>query len=195
MSEFRRRLVHASGTVLPLSYALGAVTWRELGYLFLLVAAGAAVLEFVRLVLGYEWPVFDRLARDYEADNVAGYALYAFSLTAVAWLFPPAPAVPAMLMLTVGDPISGLLGSAEVGEVKSPPTLAVMFAVCAALAWPFVDPAAAGPGEAVAAVAVGAAGATVADGVKPVVAGYVIDDNASIPPIAAVGIHAVLWLV
>jgi dolichol kinase len=194
VSELRRRLVHASGTVLPLSYALDVVSWRELGLLFLVVSAGAAVLEFVRLVLDYEWPIFDRLARDYEADNVAGYALYAFSLTAVAWLFPPAPAVPAMLMLTVGDPISGLLGSADVGEVKSASTLAVMFAVCSALAWPFVRPAAAGVGEAAAAVAVGAAGATVADGVKPVVAGYVVDDNASIPPTAAVGIHAVLWL-
>ncbi|MFC6736312.1 dolichol kinase, partial [Halolamina salina] len=30
-----------------------------------------------------------------------------------------------------------------------------------------------------------------ADGVKPVVAGYVVDDNATIPPAAAIGITLV----
>ncbi|MFC6726699.1 dolichol kinase, partial [Halobium palmae] len=42
------------------------------------------------------------------------------------------------------------------------------------------------------AAAAGAAGATLADGVKPVVATYVIDDNLSIPPTACVGIWVVL---
>lgn len=33
-----------------------------------------------------------------------------------------------------------------------------------------------------------------ADGAKPVVAGYVIDDNLSIPPVACTAIAATLWL-
>jgi hypothetical protein len=42
----------------------------------------------------------------------------------------------------------------------------------------------------VAVAAAGAAGATFADGVKPVVAGYVVDDNFSIPPTAG----GAMWL-
>jgi dolichol kinase len=61
-----------------------------------------------------------------------------------------------------------------------------MFLVCFALAVPFLTAVLPLPIGVVAA-AVGAAGATLADGVKPVVAGYVIDDNLTIPPAAAVG--------
>jgi dolichol kinase len=97
-----------------------------------------------------------------------------------------------MLMLAIGDPISGLMGSAEVGETKGVTTLLVMFGVCLGLAvgsfW--AEGAALGASTLVAGV-VGAAGATLADGVKPVVAGYVVDDNLSIPPAACVG----MWLV
>jgi dolichol kinase len=69
-----------------------------------------------------------------------------------------------------------------------------MFAVCFLLAVPFTTSAV--PSSAwlvgVAAAAVGATGATLADGVKPVVATYVIDDNLSIPPAACLGIWIVL---
>jgi dolichol kinase len=194
VSELKRRLVHVSGTGLPLLYVLGAVTWRQLGLLLVALSAVAAGLEAIRLLVGLEWAVFDELTREYEQENVAGYALYLFSQTGVALVFPPAAAVPAMLMLTVGDPISGLLGSTDAGEVKAATTLSAMFAVCLAIAWPFVRLAAADPVRAAVAAAVGAAGATVADGVKPVVAGYVIDNNASIPPAAAAAIYAVLRL-
>jgi hypothetical protein len=77
-----------------------------------------------------------------------------------------------MLMLTLGDPVSGLLGSGELRTVKQPRVLATMFVVCAALAWPFLTPAA---------VVVAALAATLADGVKPRVRGYVVDDNLTIP--------------
>ena len=189
--ELERRLVHASGIGFPALYLLGWVTWRELGYLLLLLSAGAAVLETVRLVVGFEWVVFDRLTREYEQDNPAGYALYAFSLTFVALVFDPHVALPGMLMLIVGDPISGLLGSNDAGRAKRVAVLGAMFVVCFLLAVPFLVPTV-GLVVGLVAAAAGAAGATFADGFKPVVATYVIDDNLSIPPLSCGAIFVVL---
>ncbi|QCJ46865.1 MULTISPECIES: dolichol kinase [Haloprofundus] len=193
MSELARRGVHASGTAVPGLYLVGALTWQELGYVLLGLSALVSVLELVRLGVGLDWWVYRNLTREYEQENVAGYALYMYSMTAVAWLFPWFVAVPGMLMLTVGDPISGILGSNEAGRAKELGVLGVMFLVCFALAVPFTTgPAGVSRAVGVAAAAAGAAGATFADGVKPVVAGYVVDDNLSIPPTACVGIAAVL---
>ncbi len=190
--EFERRLVHASGTGLPLLYVLDLVTWREFGIVMLACSAVAAALEFVRLVVGVEWAIYDRLTRPYEQENLAGYGLYMFSITAVVLVFAPYVAVPATLMLTIGDPVSGLLsGSREAGEPKRPRTLAAMFLVCLGVSAPFLVPAV-GTVVGLGASAAAAAAATVADGLTPVIAGYVIDDNASIPPAAAVAGGAVV---
>jgi dolichol kinase len=84
------------------------------------------------------------------------------------------------------------MGSRGVGETKQVTTLLAMFGVCLALALGTF--AAEGVGltaPTLLAGVVGAAGATVADGVKPVVAGYVVDDNLSIPPVAC----GTMWLV
>ena len=190
MSELGRRGVHASGTALPALYLLGLVDWPGVQLLLVGLSVAVSALEFVRLVLDYEWPLFDTLAREYERENVAGYALYAYSQMAVAFVFAPAAALPAMLMLTIGDPVSGYLGDNDAGTAKQAGVLGVMFLVCFALAAPFTTAVAALP-VGVAAAAAGAAGATLADGIKPVIAGYVVDDNASIPPAAALGITLV----
>ncbi|MEZ3142994.1 dolichol kinase [Halobaculum sp. MBLA0143] len=189
MSELRRRAVHLAGTAFPGAYVVGLVTYAQ----FRLALAGAlavvAVLEFVRLVVGYQHRIYDELTREYETDNVAGYALFFVGGTLAATLFPAWIGVPAVLMLSVGDPISGVLGSADATAAKEAGVLAVMFLVCFALALPFAVGALGQlPGAAVAAA--GAAGATFADGVKPVVAGYVVDDNFSIPPSAG----GAMWL-
>jgi len=176
MGELRRRGVHASGSVLPLAYLLdahlaaGILSWERLQLLLVAGTLVAAVLEALRLTGRVEWRIFDALTRPYERDNVAGYALYAVGMTVAGWAFPPEIGVPAMLMLTVGDPISGLLSSGGLSKKRS--VLVVMFAVCGLIALPFVRPAAALAGALV---------ATLADGVKPVVAGYVVDDNLTIP--------------
>jgi dolichol kinase len=189
--ELRRRAVHASGVGFPALYLLGLVQWRTLTLLLLLGSVVAAGLEAVRLLVGLDWAVYETLTREYERDNVAGYALYMFSTTAVAWLFAPVAAVPGMLMLTIGDPVSGLLGSNEAGRAKRAGVLAVMFGVCFALAALVLVPAVSLP-TALLAAAVGGAGATVADGYTPVIHGYVVDDNLTIPPAASLGIWLVL---
>ena len=189
--ELRRRLVHLSGTGLPLLYLLGLASWTQLGSLLLALSAAAAALETLRLVVGFDWQLFDELTREYERDNPAAYALYVFSMTGVALAFPPRIAVPGMLMLSIGDPVSGVLGANTPGTAKGIGVLGAMFLVCFGLALPFTTRAAE-PVVAGAAAAAGALGATLADGLKPVIAGYVVDDNLSIPPAACLAIAAVL---
>jgi dolichol kinase len=181
--EVARRLIHVTGAAVPLSYRLGGdlVSWRVV-QLFLAVALVVVVsLEVIRLSVGLDWAIYERLTREYEQDNPAGYALYIVGMAvvagAVSFGLPTAVAVPAMLMLAIGDPISGLLGSTEASSVKQLWVLLVMFGICTLLAAPFVPTAAA---------VFGGVAATFADGVKPTVAGYVIDDNLSIPVLSAV---------
>ncbi|MFC7175963.1 dolichol kinase [Halosegnis marinus] len=185
MSELGRRAVHASGAVVPLAYVADVATWGEVRLVATAGLALALLLEALRLLAGFDHALYDRLTREYEQENLAGYALYALSGTAVLWLTEPAVGVPAVLMLALGDPVSGLLSSGELRAVKPPRVLVGMFVVCTALALPFVPP--------VAAVA-GALGATVADGVKPQPFGYVIDDNLTISPLAAGAMLAALAL-
>jgi dolichol kinase len=183
--EFLRRLVHASGTVLPALWILDVASWPVVAALFVMGTAIAILLEGVRLFVGLDWWIYDRLTRSYEQDNVAGYALYFVSSAAVAVGAPlalgpdvgPRVAAPAILMLTVADPVSGLLGSGELRAMKRTWVLLATFGVATLLAVPFLPWYAA---------ILGAAAATLADGVKPTVAGYVLDDNLTIPPAAAV---------
>jgi dolichol kinase len=179
--ELARRGVHAAGTLIPVPYLLDWVPWEWVQWFVLAGAAVAAVMELFRLGGQLEWVVYDVLTREYEQDNPAGYALYAAGLAVVVTLFPIPLAVAATFMLTLGDPISGLLGDAGAEGIKQGWVLAVMFTVCLLVGLPHVRPAAA---------VAGALAATVADGVKPVVAGYVVDDNFSIP----VGAGAAMWL-
>jgi len=178
-SELPRRLVHASGAVSPLSYLAGLpYTWlRALLVVGVLVAA---ILELLRLEVGLDWRIYDRLTREYEQHKVAGYALYLVSMAAVAVAVRPVIAVPAMLMLAVADPVGGALGGADPTPVKRPLALAGTFLVCLAVAWPFLGV------RSPAAAVTAAAAATVADGVFLEVRGHVIDDNLGIPLAAAV---------
>ena len=188
--EVERRLVHATGAAIPLAWAVGLVGWRSVQLLWTAALAVALALELGRLSGRVDLAIYDRLTREYESDNVAGYALYMVSMTLVAYLFAfepgtvlagvlpyrPGLAAAAMLMLALADPVSGLLGSGELR--KRVWVLAATFAVATLVAVPFVP--------ALPAI-LGGAAATLADGVKPVVAGYVVDDNLTIPPAAAVG--------
>lgn len=180
MGELKRRLVHFAGTGYPALYlvdrAVGPILgWGGLQAILVWSAAVALALEALRLTGRIDWRIFDRLTREYEQNHLAGYALYLFGMAGAALLFRPVVAVPAMLMLAIGDPVSGLLSSGQLG--KRPVVLGAMFGVCLGVALPFVLfetlP--------VVAALLGAATATAADGLKPVIRGYVIDDNVTIP--------------
>jgi dolichol kinase len=180
--SYGRRLAHVSGTAVPGLYLAEVLPWQWLQYLVTAGAALAIVLEVVRLYVGLDWWVYDRLTREYEQNNPAGYAVAVVSAAIVVWAFEPAVAVPALLLLGIADPLAGVLSSAEGPDTrKSVPVMAVTFAVCLLIGLPFLPPRAAIP---VAAVVVAA------DALKPRVFGFVIDDNFSIP----VGAGATAWL-
>lgn len=179
--EIQRRLVHASGVVIPFSYLGGILTWEHVQLLFVLCTLCAFVLEALRLTGYVDWEIFDTLTREYERDHLAAYALYMISTTVVVLAIRPDVAVPALLLLMIGDPVIGLLGSGGGLTIKPLHVLATMFVLCTLIALPFVHPVPA---------VLGAFAATVADGAKPVIAGYVIDDNLTIPPAAAASIIA-----
>lgn len=193
VSEYGRRAVHASGVGLPLLYLLGLSTWTQLRYLLIGVTAIVFLLEFLRLVVGLNHWIYDELTREYEQDGVAGYAFYMASMTGVALLFGPTVTIPAILMLAVGDPISGALGRNGPHEHKRPVVVAVMFGVCFMFAALFTI-SWAGPARGAAAAVGGALLGAIADGIKPIVRGVAVDDNLTIPPAAAAGIAGVFWL-
>ncbi len=182
--EIRRRLVHASGAVVPGAYLLdvhvlevGVVTWRVVQVLTVVGLVVVAGLEAARLHGDLQHAIYDQLTREYEQDTVAGYALYVLSATVVVLVFDPQIAVPALFMLCLADPVSGMVSGGEFRTVARPHVFATMFVVSLVLAVPFVPPAAA---------VAGAVGAALADGIKPVVGGHVVDDNLTIPVVAAV---------
>lgn len=193
MSEYSRRAVHATGVGMPLIYLLDIVSWAQLRLFMLGVTAVVLGLEFLRLVVGVSHWLYDELTREYERDAVAGYALYMVSMTAVALLFGPPVTLPAMLMLIIADPVSGMLGENDPDEHKRPVVVAVTFGLCFLLAVPFTT-AWAGGTVGTAAAATGAAGGAIADGVKPIVRGVAVDDNLTIPAAAVLGIAGVFWL-
>lgn len=183
MSEPGRRLVHASGSLIPLLFLLDVLTWPQVRYVLLGGTVVAFSLEALRLGGRLEWSIYSRLTRDYEQEQLAGYALAVLGATITGWAFEPLVAVPAMFMLTLADPVSGILSRDSLG-VKNGHVLLATFAVCLAIAtlllvpfWPAVA---------------GAGAATLADGVKPTIAGRVIDDNLSIPVGAGAAMHVAL---
>lgn len=179
--ELKRRLVHASGSGLVALYLLATyvdlgLTWPRFQALMVVLATGALILEFLRLQVGLDWRLYDVLTREYEQDNPAAYALYMISMAAVVVVFEPDIALPAMLMLALGDPISGAVSDNSLQRIKPPKVLITMFLVSTVIAVPFMG--------LVAAVAA-AVGATLADGVTLEIRTYIIDDNLTIPIYAA----------
>ncbi len=194
--EFERRLVHAGGTLYVAPYLLGWLSWTETQYLLLAGLAVVAALEALRLrgAAGPLDPLYDALVREYEADGVAGYALYQLSMTGVALVLSPALAIPAMWMLSLGDPVSGMLGDNGPTEPKRPAVWVAMALVCTVIAVPFTV-SAFGTGVGVGVAVAGAVAAAVADGLPPIIRGVAVDDNLTIPPAAAAAMVLVLAVV
>ncbi|OAQ53154.1 hypothetical protein HTG_06680 [Natrinema mahii] len=179
--ELKRRLVHASGSGLVALWLLAdalavGLTWTGFRLLMIVLAVGALVLEFLRLRVGLDWRLYDVLTREYEQDNPAAYALYLISMAAVVVVFEPDIALPAMLMLALGDPISGTVSDNTLKRVKPPKVLGTMFLVSTLIAIPFLP---------ITAALIAAVGATLADGVTLEIRTYIIDDNLTIPIYAA----------
>ncbi|MDQ2050339.1 dolichol kinase [Natronolimnohabitans sp. A-GB9] len=182
--ELKRRLVHSSGAGLVALYLLAdyvdlGLTWDRFRILMVVLAVGTIGLEFLRLRVGLDWWIYDKLTREYEQDQFAGYGYYMVSMTVAVLLFDPQIALPAMLMLAIGDPISGAVSDDSLKFLKGPKVLVTMFVVSALLAAPFLH-------DSPLAVFAAALGATIADGVKLRLGDFIVDDNLTIPIYAGV---------
>lgn len=191
--ELKRRLVHASGSGLVALYLLAqyldlGLTWFRFQLLLIALALGAVGLEFLRLQVGLEWWLYDKLIRTYEHDQFAGYGWYMVSMAVVVLAFQPRVALPAMLMLAIADPISGVYSADSLRRVKRPRTLVGTFVLCAILATPFLY-------DRPLAVVAAALGATIADGVTVRRGDFVLDDNLTIPIYAGFAAWAVITFV
>jgi dolichol kinase len=182
--EYSRRAIHAAGAIVP-AFAVVGGPWWLVQTAAVALALGTLALEVFRLGGVVDWAIYDRLTRPYERDNVAGYALYGVGFGTVALAFPPRIALPAMFTLALGDPVSGFLGRNELRNAKRPLALLGMFVTSLALCYPYVGPVPA---------VVGALAATLADGVKPQIRGYVVDDNLTIPIATGLALLAVVRL-
>ena len=190
MSEIGRRVVHAAGVGFPALYLLNFLSWSQLRWLLVAGSLIALILETLRLRVGIDWWIYRRLTRPYESDQIAGYALYMLSITLVGVLFQPEVAIPAMLMLMIGDPVSGYLGTGSVRTIKRPRALLGMFLVSLAVSYPFAFAVIEDPAWSLVVAMIAAAGGTIADGVTIRIGERIVDDNITIPLIASV----VLWV-
>lgn len=180
--DLGRRLVHVSGMGFPALYALPFVEWWMVVVLMMSATAVVIAIDTARLRFDLDLFLFDYL-RDYETNSPGAYLLYMISATSVAVVFEPRIAIPAILMLAIGDPVAGIASGDELRLVKRPRALVTMFLICALLSVPFLH-------EEPLAVVFGGLGGMVADGIKPDIRGYIIDDDATIAPAGAIGI----WL-
>ncbi len=178
--EIRRKSIHLTGLSVPAGIImLGEAATAALIALAFVVAI---ILEALRLKGRIRLPE----VRAREEGRVAGYFYYILGSLVTVITFPATVAICAMLMLSLGDAASGLLGSVLRGSdvrgggpwrIKPLPIVAGMFLACFAIGalsssytmipWPIY--------------AAGAAGATLADSVPLFLGRFPVDDNLTIP--------------
>ncbi|GGL47180.1 diacylglycerol/polyprenol kinase family protein [Halocalculus aciditolerans] len=187
MSELPRRAVHVSGALGPLTAAFDVFPWWFVQAVLVTLTGVCFVLEYFRLRGDIaHWWVFEKLTRDYEQDGVAGYVLYVVGMTATAVVFPEAVAIPALLFLTIGDPVGGMLDTGD-GDRKPVWVMAAVAGVCTILGVTF--------GATLPASVLAGAVVALTDGLNVQVRGYFVDDNLTIPILSALtlSLAGVVW--
>ncbi|VVB72192.1 Uncharacterised protein [uncultured archaeon] len=192
--EIRRKAIHLTGLSVPFGIL---VFGKAFTAAMIALALGIALLlEAGRLNGKIRLPE----VREHEAGKVAGYIYYIIGSLLTVFLFTPPIAVLSMLLLSLGDTVSGLVGSVlqnsnvrgkkEPWRVKPLPIVAAMLSACVLIGYlssglthlPFRVYLA------------GAIGATVADSVAVVLFGRSLDDNLSIPLFSGILMSAALLL-
>ncbi|MCK4929217.1 MAG: hypothetical protein KAR76_05730 [Methanosarcinales archaeon] len=187
--ELLRKSIHLAGMLILVAYYfLGRFTvlfWLSLIVIVILQ------LEWMRLHGYISYPAV--LLRPSEEHRVAGYVYSTTAAFIVIALFPKTIAITAITMAVLGDFSSGIAGAvwgkkADVRQMRLPikpvPILLVMLLVSFTTGYL----AAHAPGLAplpVYSVALGAIGATLADGVPWQIRGHMLDDNLTIPLVSA----------
>lgn len=203
--EAKRKGIHLSGLSVPAAILIFGKA--ATAGLIVLALMAALFLERRRLAGKIRLPS----VRDHEAERVAGYIYYIFGALLAVLLFPPQIAIAAMLMLSLGDAASGIIGSVVRGSAvrtrvmegqswrpKPLPVVAGTFAVCLLAGWFaqliegrfFPEPGI----LSFQVYMVGAAAATFADAVPLSFRNRVIDDNLSIPLLSGAAIYVAVLL-
>jgi dolichol kinase len=190
--EMKRKLIHLVGLSVPLGILVFGRVYTAI--IIALVMALALVMEAGRLKGIICLPA----VREQEEEKVAGYVYYIAGSLLTVSIFQPMIAVASMLMLTLGDAVSGLLGSVvENSNVRAPgkkrikpfPIVTAMFLACLAIGY-LSSGLTSLPFEVYLA---GAVGATVADSVAIVICQRGLDDNLTIPLFAGVMMTLAFW--
>ncbi len=183
LREVRRKTIHITGLVVP----FGLVIFGKIftAYAIALALVVAAFVEAGRLSGLVKLPA----VREQEMHKIAGYIYYIIGSLLTVVIFRPTIAITAMLMLSLGDAVSGLIGSilensnvrseckGKGWRIKPLPITSGMFLACLIIGYlssTFTQL----PFEVYLA---GAVGATIADGVCVFVRSKVLDDNLTIP--------------
>lgn len=187
--EVRRKAVHLTGLSVPLGLIfLGrTVTAAAIAIVF----AVSLLIESARLQGKIRLPE----VRDHEKTKVAGYIYYMAGSLLTVLLFAPGIAITAMLFLSLGDTVSGLVGSilqnCDVRAAPSPgvrwrikplPVVAATFAACILIGILASGISCLTPQVYLA----GAAAAAFADGVAIIIRDKSLDDNFSIPVLSGI---------
>ena len=179
--EIKRKTIHITGLSVP----VGIVVFGKIytAGMIALALGVALILEAGRLRGRISLPA----TRDHEQEKVAGYIYYIFGSLVTVALFQPMIALTSMLMLSLGDAVSGLVGSvlmnANVREqnvrwrFKPLPIVASMFLACMVIGY-LSSSLTRLPWEI---YLFGALGATLADSMALVVCNRGLDDNLTIP--------------
>ncbi len=181
VKEIKRKSIHITGLSVPVGILVFGRVYTAV--MIALALAVALLLEAGRLKGKIRLPQ----VRDHEEEKVAGYIYYILGSLLTVLLFQPMIAVTSMLMLSLGDAASGLVGSVlensnvrghnERWRVKPLPIVAGMFLACLAIGYLSSGLT----GLPLQVYLVGAVGATVADTVALVFWGRNLDDNLTIP--------------
>jgi dolichol kinase len=193
--EMRRKAVHLTGLSVPLGLIfLGrTVTAAAIAVVFAL----SLLIESARLQGKIRLPE----VRDHEKTKVAGYIYYMAGSLLTVLLFSPGIAITAMLFLSLGDTVSGLVGSilqnCDVRAAPSPgvrwrikplPVVAATAAACILIGHLASGISGLSPQVYLA----GAAAAAFADGVAIIIRDKSLDDNFSIPVLSGIVMSAVV---
>lgn len=190
--EIKRRIVHSTGVFIPVLYLLNIATWTSIGLIISILTTTVLILEYYRLKKNYTNIIYKRLTRPYESEKIAGYALYMVGML-IAWiLYSPIAAVSGMLLLSLGDPISGIIGSLKNENNK----WIIRFSVIIIFALIILPLNISELGYTIGTITaiLGALSAFVVDEFKPKINGQIIDDNLTIPVVSGLIITVILYL-
>ncbi len=186
--ELKRKAIHICGSLVPILYIF--VDWEVAVVILSICFPIAILIEWHRLRYGWSFS----FVRNHEKQKISGALYFAFSSLVAIFFFQKPIAIAALLMLAIGDTVSGVTGAALETKgidvrhskvessknrirIKPVKLFAVMFAICFLISYLFLSLKIALAGAIIAAIA---------DSVALDVSGEALDDNLTIPLLSGI---------